>query len=91
MSLDCPEISALDVERRAHCHEPIRILRQGAQQFYPFPSRKRPSARESGPGDKVQLSLAHELRTFLRVMDKFDFNAFLFEKAELNGRDSDET
>src|SRR5262249_58652135 len=80
----------LQVERRAHRHEPIGILRQGAEQFYPFPGGKRPRARESGPGDKVQLPLAHELRTFLRVMDKFDLNAFSFEKAELNGRDSDE-
>src|SRR5215510_12882400 len=77
----------LQVERRAHRHEPIGILPQGAEQFYPFPGGKRPRARESWPGDKVQLPLGHELRTFLRVMDKFDLNALSFEKAELDGRD----
>jgi hypothetical protein len=45
---------------------------------------------KSRPGDKVQFPFAHELRTFVRVVDKFDVNTFLFEKAELNGRDSDE-
>jgi len=38
---------------------------------------------------ELELPLAHELRIFVRVMDKFDLNTFLFEKAELHGRDSD--
>jgi hypothetical protein len=45
------------------------------------------------PGGRGLLLLrerASQRIALFRVMDKFDLNAFSFEKAELNGRDSDE-
>src|SRR5882757_2161811 len=88
--LESLEISAFDIERRAYRQEPVRILRQRAQQLYPLPTGKRPGGHESGPADKVQFPVAHELGAFQRIVDKRNIDALLLEQAELDGRYSNE-
>jgi hypothetical protein len=56
----------------------------------PGPGGKRSGDRVGGPADKVHLAVEHELGALLGVVDEFDIDALLFEKAEINGGDCDE-